>query len=359
MGLEGTLFLLFSVSVTGTLLVLAAMHWPLPLDYLLRLIGLAAEKPPPVFRSAPTTDLIDPPNSPKSDAAEDLRCTIFSPQEVAPGLNFMIQVSLHVKATAGLAAEEARQRDEGAQPRGSTALGVPLRVGETIQVRLSSNDVAIDGGTENLVWTGDVSSTSFVVRIPQDCRIALAYFRVVLLVRDAPIGSANLSIKVTPDAKDHTTIDVPLSRYRTVFMSYSTADRSEVLRHYQILRLLGVRTFLDVMSLRAGEEWERRLYEAIDESDAFLLYWSEHSAESKWVIKEAEYALKRSAERDDHRPDILPVMIAKRPPGPLPPPSLSSIHINDPVRYVILAHDAEKIHRTKVSEHLPRDSTAR
>jgi hypothetical protein len=122
-------------------------------------------------------------------------------------------------------------------------------------------------------------------------------------------------------------------RYNHAFLSYASADRREVLKRAQILQAAGVSFFQDTLKLDPGVRWEKAIYKNIDTCDLFLLFWSKAALESEWVIKEAEYALKRQGIGDV--PDIVPVILED---PPLPPPSLATIHFNDRIHYLIAAN---------------------
>ena len=59
----------------------------------------------------------------------------------------------------------------------------------------------------------------------------------------------------------------------------------------QMLDVLKTKFFQDILSLDAGDRWEKKLYENIDRCDLFLLFWSQAAKDLQWVLKEAEYAL--------------------------------------------------------------------
>jgi hypothetical protein len=88
-----------------------------------------------------------------------------------------------------------------------------------------------------------------------------------------------------------------------------------VLERLQLLPILGVRTFQDVLDLTPGERWERSLYRHIDISDIVLLFWSNAGKRSKWVRKEVRYALDRKHGDEFALPEIGPVII-EGPPVP-------------------------------------------
>ena len=49
--------------------------------------------------------------------------------------------------------------------------------------------------------------------------------------------------------------------------------------------------FLDVVSLRAGEQWQLRLEQEIADRDAFFLFWSRAAIRSEWVEREWRKAI--------------------------------------------------------------------
>ena len=80
-------------------------------------------------------------------------------------------------------------------------------------------------------------------------------------------------------------------RSSRAFLSYASCDRARGLFAAQLLELRIAEVFKDVLSLEPGERWGKRLYTEIDNCDLFLLFWSNAASRSKWVVKEAKYAL--------------------------------------------------------------------
>src|SRR6516165_8881111 len=79
-----------------------------------------------------------------------------------------------------------------------------------------------------------------------------------------------------------------------VFLSYRSVNRAWVLNLYDVLRLHGHRVFLDQCVLKAGDELQRRLEEALHTSQAGVLVWSTATQDSEWVRREYE-VLERQA----------------------------------------------------------------
>jgi hypothetical protein len=81
--------------------------------------------------------------------------------------------------------------------------------------------------------------------------------------------------------------------------------------------------FLDVASLRSGEDWQQRLEDEIVRRDVFYLFWSYAAAQSKWIDWEWRTAL-----RTKGMDYIDPVPL--EPPDKAPPPTeLSKLHFNE------------------------------
>jgi hypothetical protein len=270
--------------------------------------------------------------------ARDLQCTVLAPPSARSAEEVLIQAMFH---EAGDQEEQravtlAAAADPQAQLRSALQLGT-LPEKEEIEVRVSGEGLHLDEPVKTFVWHGRMTPVSFTARVTKEAGARIVA-RVLVLYRGAPLGSAHFTIDVT-EAPASGFREARLARYRTAFLSYASPDRTKVMHHYHLLRRIGCDVFQDVMDLDPGERWERKLYERIDDTDLFLLYWSSAAAKSEWVRREAEYALARQSEAQGERPDIVPMLLEGPPPPPVPP-SLAQIHMNDPLRYVIAAQEA-------------------
>jgi hypothetical protein len=164
-----------------------------------------------------------------------------------------------------------------------------------------------------------------------------------VFVNGMPAGVVMFSIKVSPLVRSRdsmTPVSEDVQKFKKPFLSYASEDRVAVLKAAQLLNALKMEYFQDILSLSPGDRWERRLYSEIQDCDLFLLFWSRHARDSKWVIMEAEYALKCSRDPSaNRRLEIVPILL-EGPPAPLPPESLAEVHFNDPLRHVIFAEEA-------------------
>ena len=95
-------------------------------------------------------------------------------------------------------------------------------------------------------------------------------------------------------------------------------------RRIQVLDLLGIETYLDVVDLRAGEKWEDSIRGAIDQTKFMILFWSKAARKSQWVEKEWRYALDRRGINY-----IRPLSLCLLNEAP-PPSELAELHFGSP-----------------------------
>lgn len=94
-----------------------------------------------------------------------------------------------------------------------------------------------------------------------------------------------------------------------LFISYSHADRAQILPLASYLDHLGAEVWLDTKKLAAGEVIVEAVSNAISNADAYLVAISPSSARSPWVRHELNVAL--TLETTKGRPKVLPVLLAE------------------------------------------------
>jgi hypothetical protein len=175
--------------------------------------------------------------------------------------------------------------------------------------------------------------------VPRISDAGSAVGTITISVGTVPVGDIKFIIDVTEPVRTAAPLmsepigDAAL-RYGLVFVSYAWSDRAEVVRRVQMLDLLGIRYFQDILDLEPGERWEKQLYRRIDEADLFLLFWSRAARQSEWVRRETQYAIRCKRGNELAPPAIKPVVI-EGPPPPKPWPELRGLHFND--KFVYLA----------------------
>lgn len=183
---------------------------------------------------------------------------------------------------------------------------------------------------QRLVWSGAALSAGFQLRPAAAVEGEVLLVDVNVFVDRVCVGHLPLALPIADRAGSalapaRARFEVP----RRVFMSYTGADRAQVLPIARALRQLGVETFMDRLSIEGGEDWEQRLHTEIDACDCFMLFWSQAAAASLWVQREALRALERQRASPQRRPKIVTHLLGKPPPAP-PPPALAALHFNDP-----------------------------
>jgi TIR domain len=266
----------------------------------------------------------------------------FAPDCVRAGEYTLIQIFIHLVDDATVAMSLARETDSTALRRGVATLISEVKRGQRIDISLEATGLTIDEPFQSIVWRGAPRSCQFLALVPTDTADRQVHVRVNLRLENLPIGVLVFALQVT---EAQSSLSNPASdlrgdwarRYQYAFLSYASADRSEVLKRAQALKAVRINFFHDLLSIDPGEQWLPKLFQEIDRCDLFLLFWSTHAANSEWVRRESEHALNRRKKSD--LPDIAPIILEF--PVPPPPESMKDIHFNDYLRYIMAAVDAE------------------
>lgn len=248
--------------------------------------------------------------------------TLTAPAQVVPRVPFEIFVWAHEPddraRILARAREELQVRDVLARTKGT--FRVPT--GTALTVRLRILGAVIDEPVDAMTWEGESTCVSFVVTLPE------------LNAQTRCGGSAHIYAEGVQIAKitfllsgagADGVLASSSARYRTAFASYASPDRDQVLGRIQGIRKVApeLDIFLDVLSLRSGQNWEQELWRVIPASDIFYLFWSAHARRSEWVEREWRCALR---ERGIGFIDPIPLESPEESP---PPQELSSLHFND------------------------------
>jgi hypothetical protein len=274
--------------------------------------------------------------------ADKVELAAFAPAASRSGQTFMVQALLHLPADRSAAHAVAVKADPTAKHRAACTLAILVHRGEQIDIDLEATGCTIDEPRQTATWHGEPQAVQFFVDVPSRRRTPIPV-RITVACAGVPIGTLRFIMPIENKQQDHR----PEIRgdkgkwFSRAFLSYASDDRARVLFAAQLLELRGTEVFQDVLSLEPGERWEKRLYTEIDNCDLFLLFWSDAARQSKWVVKEAKYALDCSKRNDDERPDVKPVIL-EGPPVPKPPRGLGAIHFNDKFRYFITAAELEE-----------------
>jgi hypothetical protein len=241
---------------------------------------------------------------------------------------------------------EAEAADPEAKRRGATSLSTKIAQGSRLMFALNIPGLLIDDPVQEIIWHGITARVQFSITAPNSLVIALfgagRQIPVVATISVSQegviIGQIKFVLQIERKASKANYPDVTgkATRYHSAFISYASQNRPEVLRCVQMLRLVGIAFFQDLLSLDPGQRWAQQLYRHIDTSDVLFLFWSTPAKQSKWVTKEWRYGLRRKG-----LDFIKPVIIEGPPPVP-PPKALARLHFNDWLLYVIRAEEAAR-----------------
>lgn len=259
----------------------------------------------------------------------------FSPMRADRGDSVLVQVLLHDPNDERVL-NVARRSDPLAEPRSSKTLLLPLAMGDRVAIRIVvPSGCEADDPVETLVWSGKPAAAGFRVTISQAFVGRVLPVTIQAFKEGEPIGKLAFNISVSPGEQTRPKMVGDEARqYHRIFVSYASEDRPTVVRYTHAWAVLKQPVFQDFLSLDPGDRWEKRLFEEIQRSDLFLLFWSAAAKRSEYVQRETEYAI-QLRERGCNI-DIVPVLI-EGPPPPEPPSSLASLHFNDKYAYIVNA----------------------
>ena len=251
--------------------------------------------------------------------------SVTAPRVIVPRCSFVLDVWAHFGSLREEVAQRARDAQGGRDISFRSKGPVLVERGATLHVQLSIPDFGIEKLEDTIHWNGDVGNCTFPVTTPGDASRSSHIGTVSFFISGLHIAKLNFGLEVGAHEEDVAELTSSEERIKTAFASYAHDDRNKVLGRIQgMLKFVpDLDVFLDVASLRSGENWERRLEDEISLREVFYLFWSRAASQSTWVEKEWRIALaKKGIEFIDpiplEAPDLTP-----------PPAELASLHFND------------------------------
>jgi len=273
----------------------------------------------------------------KAVDGDPVNCTVFAPPKAGLGETLLVQVFAHMPEQAELAGTLAQEFDEEARRRAVKGLQCRIPKNTELKFDLVAPGFAVDDSVQTLIWEGSPASVQFGVTIPPDYEKRSTIATVTVSRVGIPVGCIKFKIAVCEEKTEKGAELQPTGHsarhYGMAFVSYASADRDRVLVRAQVLRVLGIRCFQDVLDLDPGVRWEKELYERIRECDILLLFWSENAKQSAWVRREVQFAIECQRQSGSDVPEIRPVIIERPPPEPWE--ELAHLHFNDKLIYVL------------------------
>jgi hypothetical protein len=271
---------------------------------------------------------------PYREAQKDVvDCTVFAPPAASRDSVIFVQVYARLQEQADEAVRMTNEFDSEAKRRAVKSLEEVVARGTRLSFELTMPGLRCAEPIQSLVWRGSPDAAQFAVEIPRDCPLGACVGSVIISAHSVPIGHIKFKLRIIQagsEAPSQEAVGEEAKRYNLAYISYASADRSKVLARVQMLDLVGIRYFQDVLSLKPGDSWETEIYRNIGSCDVFLLFWSKAARDSEWVMKEVRYAKNRP-----QPPEIRPVVL-EGPPVITPPEDLNDLHFNDRLVYFIL-----------------------
>ena len=104
------------------------------------------------------------------------------------------------------------------------------------------------------------------------------------------------------------------SHYMQVFISHSSKDKQTAQRLAHLLSEAGLRVWIPEDEILPGDNWAKKIGQALEESDLMVVIVTPHAFESEWLKEEIQYAL--TAGRYKGR--LLPVFLGTELPANAP-----------------------------------------
>lgn len=259
------------------------------------------------------------------EKGNEISVSAFAPASTPKNSWLRIQLWLHAEADLETVKDRARRTGDVRQV--GQVSGLTLPDGAKVTFRLAPRRMISGGGwfgrrpamERTVKWHGHPVNVEFPLRFPLFGMKGPIFETVEVFLEDILIGNCMVMLEALQPSE--VTIASEFTKIRSGFASYSTKDRAAVIARLQMLeRALGWTPFLDIISLRSGDNWESRLYKEIESGEVFLLFWSDNASTSEWVEKEWRHAL-----RTKGLSAIVPIALEMTP----PPKELNKLQFAD------------------------------
>jgi hypothetical protein len=260
-----------------------------------------------------------------------------APKQAKPGSEFTARFVAYEKALE----QETRDLLTKLAPSAEAVLGIQecrWKAGTVVTVRLSGRGLTVDPPEQSFTWNGGRSLLDFDVTVADDAEEDTLQLKFDVAIEGIIVARLRLELEITAKPRKKGLATATAEPARTAFASYSSADRDRVLDRVAAVRIAaGLDIFLDCLDLRPSEEWKPQLDIEIIKRDIFMLFWSEHARDSKWVTWEWQTALQDKGK--DH------MQIHPLEPNIKPPEELSDLHFSDVYMWVRKGNEAAEAER--------------
>ncbi len=272
----------------------------------------------------------------KKSKAFSADATAFVPGHLAPGEPSLVQIYINRPKDQRSVRQHAAQADESAKARGGTQKLGKIRENEAIFIELFSPNASIQSMQSKQQWKG--KPLRFLFWATPNVGANQCAFEARVMLAGAQIGTIAFTQSVATLAGSQGQSEARMTPVKSVFLSYSSKDRSKVSLVAGAYARAGIKCFFDRTSLRSGEEWPPRLLKEIEGADLFHLFWSVSAADSPWVVKETRHALETSRSSAQRSPSIT-IQMLDGPPWAAHPEDLDILNFDDFTRAAVVGYE--------------------
>jgi hypothetical protein len=261
---------------------------------------------------------------------------------VTHGAPFFLDVWMYVAARRDRVAALALRMGQAAAGEAATLL---LEDAPIVTLTLDAAALVVTETTKALVWDGRETNATFECSVREGQRYDIGG-RIAVRVAGVLLATVPFQLRLAEQTAPETAkVSAPATSPSTAFASYASEDRIDVLARIEGVKKVApaMDIFLDVMSLRSGDDWESKLFAFLRNTDVFYLFWSSHARASEWVEREWRAALKEKGVYFINpfpleSPEIAP------PPKELEPLHFNSVYLSfiNAERYVRLVREQQK-----------------
>jgi hypothetical protein len=279
-------------------------------------------------------------------------CSVFASPEIRSFQKFTIQVLLHERGELIRAARMAQGNDGCTNRRGFASLATQIPRGSIVEVFAESDYFSIIDPLQQVRWDGLPVCVPITFELLSKPGVVLALSRLYVSLNDMLIGELSFAITIASallnrtreterskermggdeapicDGSSLKPVGVESTTYARAFISYARKDFEQASLFAQGLAEHRIQLCMDVTTFEPGDDWAHGIEDQIKNADVFYLIWSSNAAASKWVNREAEFAVRLNEASGRRKPRIKPITLER--PSPRPPDFLSRFHFDSP-----------------------------
>ena len=223
--------------------------------------------------------------------------SVAAAQSAKIGEYILIQVFVSNEKALKEIEEIAKKEDDEAVLRGYKPLSLMLKHNDSVRITVACSDPNIASITKDVFYhdSSYASSTDFLIFIPSECNTGNVFFTITIYIKELPVGELVFKVRITEKHNSHDTLfaNIKSKSYNNIFISYSRKDEERVQFIAEAYRAINdsVNYFYDRHTLHGGDKYPQKIFSFIDNTDLFILCWSQNAKESEWVHKEYSHAL--------------------------------------------------------------------